>query len=81
MPTINVRGVPQETYDDFRRLARADGKSLNTEARTIFEEGIRQRMVRRSREEALQMADENRQQLGRLNVDSLELLHEGREER
>ncbi len=81
MPTINVRGVPQETYDEFRRLAEADGQSLNAEACAIFEEGVRQRRVRRSREEALRMADESRRQLGRLAIDSLELLREGREER
>jgi len=81
MPTINVRGVPQETYDHFRRLAEADGKSLNAEAQAIFEEGVRQRMVRRSREEGLRMADENRARVGRVGVDSLELLREGREER
>lgn len=81
MPTINVRGVSQDAYDELRRLAQADGQSLNAEACEIFEEGIRQRMVRRSRTEALRMADESRKNIGRVGVDSLKLLHEGREER
>lgn len=81
MPTLNVRGVLQETYDELRRLAEADGQSLNAEARAIFEEGVRQRRLRRSRAEALQLADENRRQQGRLLIDSLELLREGRAER
>ncbi len=62
MPTIIVRGISQETYDELRRLAEADGQSLNAEARAIFEEAIRQRRVRRSREEALRLADESRAQ-------------------
>jgi len=81
LPTINVRGIPQETYDHFRRLAKADGKSLNAEAQDIFEEGVRQRMIRRSREEAFRLADESRKRVGRISVSTLELLHEGREER
>ena len=81
MPTINVRGIPQETYDELRRLAEADGQSLNTEARAIFEEGVEQRRLRRSRVEALRLADESRRQFGRFAIDSLELLREGREER
>jgi len=47
----------------------------------IFEEGVRQRMMRRSREEALRIADENRARVGGLPINSLELLHEGREQR
>jgi len=38
-------------------------------------------MIRRSRAEALRMADESRKEVGRVAVDSLELLREGREER
>jgi len=81
MPTINVRGVPQAIYDDFRQLAQADGQSLNTEAREIFEEGVRQRKIRLSRMEALRMADNIREQIGPVRVNSFTLLQEGRDER
>ena len=81
MPTINIRGIPQEIYDQFCQLAESDGVSLTAEARMIFEEGVRQHVIRRSREEAFRMADENLARVGRLPVDSLELLHEGREQR
>jgi plasmid stability protein len=78
MPTINVRGVPEETFKQFRQLAREDGHSMNAEALAIFEEGVRQRTIRRRREKALQLADQYRTRVG---VDTLTLLHEGREER
>ncbi len=81
MPTINVRGVPQNIYDELRELAMADGQSLNAEAREIFEEGIRQRILRRSRAEALRMAEASRKKVGRIDVDTLTLLQEGRVER
>jgi len=77
MSTITIRGIAQEIYDQFCQLAEVEGVSLNAEALVIFEEGVKLR-IRRNRKEALRMADESRVLVG---VDSLELLHEGREER
>jgi len=81
MTTINVRGLPEETCNQLRELASEDGKSLNAEVQIIIEEGVQQRMIRRSREEAFRLADESRKRVGRIGVSTLELLHEGREER
>ncbi|MEI7832928.1 MAG: hypothetical protein WCJ56_07020 [bacterium] len=81
MATINVRGIPQEYYDDLRMLAEGEGQSINAEAREIIENGIRQRVIRKKREEALRKAGESRRLIGNLGVDSLSLLHEGRDER
>lgn len=49
MPTIQIRDVPEETYETIRRRARADGKSIQAYMR----EHVTEFAERRTKTEAL----------------------------
>lgn len=45
MPSITVRGIPDELYDDLKRAAEASHRSLNGEILARLEETFRARRI------------------------------------
>lgn len=78
MATINVRGVPDNVYNELKELAASDERSMNAEVLQLIEQGLQQRRLAKKRREALADLDELRQHIGPTRGDSLELLREDR---
>jgi len=79
MATLCIRHVPEQLYEDIKRFAESNRRSISAEALAIMTEGIEQRRLQQQRQEALAALDEIQRLIGPTPGDSLELLREDRE--
>ena len=83
MGELTVTGLDEAVLPQLSRLAEAHGRSLDQEASSILAAEIARnsKMPQMSEEEWLAKAAETRRKTGRLSVQSIDFLHESRDER
>lgn len=78
MPGITVRDIPDEMYKQFKDLAKRHHRSFNAEVIVALEVMIAQDSLQQQRSQALTCIIERRKEIPPSDVESVELLREGR---
>lgn len=81
MPTLYVRKVPDRLYQQARKIAAAQGRSLSAYVVTVLEQAVEDEKVRRARSKALANIRRRRRPLPANAPDSVTMLRQIRGER
>jgi plasmid stability protein len=81
MPTLYVRDIPDRIYQQARKIASAQGRSLSAYVVTILQQAVEDEKVRRTRSKALSSIRRRRRPLPANAPDSVTLLRHIRGDR
>ncbi len=79
MPSLTIRNIPAELYDEFKHLASEEHRSLNAEAIAVFDRAVHEHRLRMQRRKALESIILRFPEKPSLPVDGATLLREDRD--
>ena len=81
MPNILIRDVPDDIYQQIAELAKSERRSIPAEALHVIEQGVWQLQGRQAKHnEAIASLKRRMQEKPRLDVESVDLIRESREQ-
>ena len=78
MPTLHVRSVPEELYEEIQKLAESRNRSLSAQVVTMLTQALEDEKSRQTQAKALASIDRRRFTAPKRAPSSLELLREDR---
>lgn len=76
MPTLYVRQIPDRLYQQARKIASAQGRSLSAYVVAVLEQAIQDEKLRRARSKALSSIRRRRRPLPANAPDSVKMLRQ-----